>query len=203
MVQAGRHGTLPVAQRIISGMQRFIRRHAGDFEGALKDPGVWFIGTDFARDKDVLEELLHTKVRENRAQPPVKIGNDRKSKSRTKAFENLMDFGKEFPDPRLDELRIQLIEISVRVELPAGNVAVVEDVPDEFAPPTSVIVRTRGASSRPCRHRFPRSAESFEPGAFGNEATLPFGDDPVVIADAAREVKQGARGIEKDGFNHN
>lgn len=106
MVQACRRGALPVADGIIARVQRFVRRHTGHCQGALKDPGVWFVGADFAGDDDVLEELVHAEIRKDAAQSPVKVGNDRQPESRTEGLEKLAHFREEFPDARLGELSV-------------------------------------------------------------------------------------------------
>jgi len=198
-LQAGVGGTLPVAARIVAGVEGFAGGGAGEVQGLLENPGVRFVGADFAGDDDGIEAAGKAEMGEDGAQAAIEVGDQAEPEARAKQGEDFAHFREEFPDIWPGEFGIEGLEIEAAIELPRRDTVFVEDLFDECEPPAFVVIRTGLPGGGTSRHLEPRCAKGVGQFFFLQDTAEPGRDVPIMPADPSRQVKESAGGVEEDG----
>lgn len=189
--------SFPVANRIITDVQRLGIGHPRLASRLLVYERRRFICADFARNKPVFEPVGDAHLRQDRPEPPIEIGDDPESEPGAQRLQRRNGVGVQLPYARLAKMRIERIEKPLVPTLDR-NAAVEQDPPDEHPPPPFVVIHARRSSLHrrfrvvpcPTKGTGQRFLFEIEPPIRCDGSIMPRGP--------ARQMDQCARGVEEN-----
>jgi hypothetical protein len=197
--KAGCGRSLPIAFRIVAGVQGLVRPFAAEPQSPAINFRIGFVGAELTREEDVREIFRQSQMFQDHSKTSVEVRDDGELEPAMKVGEDFVHLGIRLPDTGLGKMPVDGLEISITVQLPEVGSDSIEDTIHQLAPPAFVVIRPRTDHRGTGWHSLPALGErAVEAGGIEAQADS-LRDEGIMMTDAFWQVNERAGRVEKNG----